>query len=71
MKIGQSEPIYIDVFSEDVSEISKTTKGGILLQIEGKFILESLMPQRDYHQVKIYLTRSQCKELRKLIRIKE
>lgn len=67
MKIQGTQ--HIDIFSENIEDIESGKKtGGVHIVIEGDI---SITSKNDYHQVKLWLSREECKALRKLIREKE
>lgn len=71
MRIGNSDPAaYISIESAEISEREKLTKGGIRVEITGNFIAESrTFAGETSSKAVIYLTRQQCKDLIKTIRI--
>lgn len=56
------ENIYIDIYSENISEHEKTTTGGVRIEIEGQF--------KEYSKFVLNLTKREAKELAKILREK-
>jgi len=68
VKIGSD--IYIDAYSQDVEDVPSGNKtGGIQLDIEGK--INQFVGHDGCCRVHLWLSRKECKALRKLIRERE
>lgn len=68
MKI--SKDINIDICSMNIEDIPSGNKtGGVQITIEGK--LNKIDGKNGYSLIHLWLSRKECKELRKIIREKE